>query len=238
LNSELAPLARRDSRRAAAWGTNRQRLAEELGPLAVPSRGFADDEAAAGQAPGYDPIRARQFLEAAKYYTGIRIAVTVPRGSALAAGLEALTPSLARASIQVDAVPVSTADWARAAIERRGSSAVLVPWQAPADDELEGLASMLLNRGLGSGWAGNLGWYRLDGLDSLLIHGLKESDPVARQAARDQVGTLLESDLPLLPIARMEESAVLREGWGGARFQLRNGLDLRRIHRRREAPSS
>lgn len=239
LNCELAPLARRDARRGAAWGINRQRLVEELGAYAAPSRAFADREDAAGHAPGYDPVRARQFLEAAKYYTGIRIAVTVPRASKLAAGLEALTPSLARASIQVDGLPRSIAEWSSAVIERRGSAAALLPWQAPAADDLEGLASMFLNRGLASGWAGNVGWYRPDdGLDSLLLHGLRETDPLAREAARDQVGTILESDLPVLPLARIEESAVLRAGWTGARFHIRSGLDLRRIHRRTERPTS
>lgn len=239
LNSELAPLARRDARRAVAWGLNRQRLVEELGGFAIPARGFDDREDLAGLAPGYDPVRARQFLEAAKYYTGIRIAVTVPRASTLAAGLEALTTALARASIQVDAVPRSTADWSGAVLVRRGASAALVPWQAPVDDDLEGLASMFLNRGLGSGWAGNLGWYHPDSnLDTLLVRGLRETDPVARQAVRDQIGTLLESDLPILPLARVEEMAVLREGWTGARFHARLGLDLRRIHRGSGLPTS
>jgi ABC-type transport system substrate-binding protein len=239
LDCELAPLARRDARRAVAWGINRQRLVEELGDYAVPARAFADDEAAVGQAPGYDPIRARQFLEAAKYYTGIRIAVTVPRASALAAGLEALTPTLARASIQVDAVPRSTAEWSRAVLERRGSLAALVPWRSPAGDDLDGLAAMFVNRGLAAGWGGNLGWYHPDaGLDTLLLKGLAEDDPVARRAARDQAGTRLESDLPVVPLARIEETAVLREGWTGARFGPRGGLDLRRIHRGSAAPTS
>jgi len=231
LNCELAPVARRDARRAVAWGLNRQRLVEEFGDFAAPARSFADDEDAQGDAPGYDPVRARQYLEAAKYFTGIRLAVTVPRGSGLAAGLEALTPGLARASIQVDAVPKPAAEWARAALDRRGAMAMLVPWRAPARGDMDGLASLLLNRGLAGAWGGNLGWYRGPGLDTLLVRGLATADPVARGAARDQVGLLLESDLPVLPLAAITETAVLRQEWTGARFQRRGGLDLRRIHR-------
>jgi len=239
LNCELAPVARRDARRAVAWGINRQRLVEELGSYASPARSFAGDDDAPGQAPGYDPVRARQYLEAAKYYTGIRIAVTVPRASALSLGLEALAPALARGSIQVEAIPRSTSEWSRAVIERRGALAAIVPWRAPADDDLEGLAAMLLNRGLVSGWGGNLGWYRAGpGLDSVLVRGLASDDPVARRAARDRLGTLLESDLPIVPLARIEETAVLREGWTGAHFHPRGGLDLRRIHRGAAAPTS
>lgn len=239
LNAELAPLARRDVRQAVAWGVNRQRLVEEFGAYTSPERGFARGEAGGGQAPGYDPARARQFLEAAKRYTGARVAVTVPRASAFAEGLEALTPGLARASIQVDGVPVARSDWARAALARRGALAILLPWQAPCADDLEGLSAMLLNRGLRSGWAGNLAWYHPDsGLDSLLLHGLEESDPVARQAIAEQVGTLLESDAPLVPLARIEEIAILRAPWVGARFHVRRGLDLRRIHRGGGAPTS
>ena len=239
LDCELAPVARRDARRAVAWGINRQRLVEELGSYATPARSFVGAEDATGQAPGYDPVRARQYLEAAKYYTGIRLAVTVPRASALAQGLEALTPALARGSIQVDAVPRSSAEWSRAVLERRGSLAAIVPWRAPADGDLDALAAMLLNRGMASGWGGNLGWYHPGpGLDSLLLRGLAKDDPVARRAARDQVGTLLESDLPIVPLARIEETAVLREGWTGARFHPRGGLDLRRIHRGSAAPTS
>jgi peptide/nickel transport system substrate-binding protein len=239
LNTELAPLARRDVRHAVACGMNRQRLVEEFGSYALPVRGFASGEEGGGQAPGYDPALARQFLEAAKQYTGVRVAVTVPRASSLAAGLEAMTPALARASIQVDALPRPVSDWARAAVERRGAGAILVPWRAPSGDDLDGLAAVLLNRGLRSGWGGNLGWYHPDSdLDSLLLRGLRESDPVAREAISGQIGTVLESDLPYLPLARIEETAVVRAPWTGARFHPRRGLDLRRIHRGAGAPTS
>jgi ABC-type transport system substrate-binding protein len=124
-------------------------------------------------------------------------------------------------------------------LDRRGSLAALVPWRAPAGDDLEGLASMLLNRGLATGWGGNLGWYHPgSGLDSLIVRGLGSADPVARKAARDQAGTLLESDLPVIPLARIEETAILREGWTGAYFHPRGGLDLRAIHRGGAAPTS
>ena len=238
-NAELAPLARRDIRRAVTAGVNRQRLVEEFGSYALPVRGFARGEDGGGQAPGYDPALARQFLEAAKQYTGVRIAVTVPRSSTLAAGLEAMTPALARASIQVDAVPRPVSDWARAAIERRGAGAILVRWRSPSDDDLDGLAALLLNRGMRAGWGGNLGWYHPGaGLDSLLLRGLREGDPVAREAISGQIGTLLESDLPYLPLARIEETAVVRAPWTGARFDRRRGLDLRRVHRGGGAPTS
>ena len=239
LNAELAPLARRDVRQAVASGLNRQRLVEEFGSYTLPERGFAKGEDGGGQAPGYDPALARQFLEAAKQYTGVRVAVTVPRASTLAAGLEALTPALARASIQVDALPRPVSDWARAAIERRGAGAILVRWRAPSGDDLDGLAALLLNRGMRSGWGGNLGWYHPNSaLDSLLLRGLRQSDPVGREAISGQIGTLLESDLPYLPLARIEETAILRAPWTGARFEPRRGLDLRRIHRGGGAPTS
>jgi hypothetical protein len=183
-------------------------------------------------------VRARQYLEAAKYFTGIRLAVTVPRGSALAAGLESLTPGLARASIQVDAVPRPASEWARAALDRRGAMAALVPWRSPGRGDLDGLSALFLNRGLAGGWGGNLDWYRGPGLDTLLVRGLGNSDRVALSAARDQVGTLLESDLPVVPLARITETAVLRQEWAGAAFQRRGGLDLRRIHRAETRPSS
>ena len=238
MNCELAPVARRDARRAVAWGINRQRLVEEFGDFASPARGFTDDDDAQGDAPGYDPVRARQYLEAATYFTGIRVAVTVPRGSALAAGLEALTPGLARASIQVDAVPKPASEWARAALDRRGAMAALVPWRSPGRGDLDGLSSLFLNRGLAGGWGGNVGWYRGPGLDTLLVRGLGSGDPVALSAARDQAGTLLESDLPVVPLARIAETAVVRQEWTGAAFRRRGGLDLRRIHRAGTRPSS
>ena len=239
LNSELAPVARRDVRQAVAGGVNRPRLVEDLGPFAMPERGFVRGEDGGGQAPGYDPAGARGFLEAAKQYTGVRVTIAVPRASALAAGLEALTPGLAKASIQVDGDSRSRADWERAAVRRRGAMALLVPWRAPSADDVDALAALLLNRGLRSGWGGNLGWYHPDpGLDSLLLRGLREADPAARNAVAAQVGTLLESDAPLVPLARIEEIAVLRAPWTGAVFHPRRGLDLRRIHRAAIAPTS
>jgi hypothetical protein len=72
----------------------------------------------------------------------------------------------------------------------------------------------------------------------VLVRGMANADPVVRRAARDQLGTLLESDLPVVPLARIEETAVLREGWTGAHFHPRGGLDLRRIHRGSAAPTS
>src|SRR6185295_866284 len=151
-----APLARRDARHAVAWGVNRQRLSEDLGGFTQPARAFQPWGPGGSEAPGYDPDRARQFLEGAKYFTGIRVPVTVPRASLESAGLEALSPALARASIQVESTPLPAAAWERAALERRGSFAILMPWQAPARDGLDGVASMLLNRGLASGWGGNV----------------------------------------------------------------------------------
>src|SRR5262249_13136367 len=159
---ELAPVARRDVRQAVAWGLNRQRLVEDLGAYAVPERGFVRGEDGGGQAPGYDPERSRGYLEAARRYTGVPVEISVPRASARAAGLGSLTPALARASIQVDGAPRTRADWARAVMTRRGVMAALVPWRAPSADELDGLSAMLLNRGMRSGWGGNLGWYHPD----------------------------------------------------------------------------
>ncbi|MEP7029099.1 MAG: ABC transporter substrate-binding protein [Candidatus Eisenbacteria bacterium] len=239
LNAELAPVAKRDVRQAVAWGLNRQRLVEEFGDYATPVRGFAHGDDGGGQAPGYDPARARQFLEAAKQYTGVRVAVTVPRASTFAAGLDALTTGLARASIQVDGVALPRSEWARAALARRGAQAILVPWQSPSRDDLDGLAALLLNRGLRSGWAGNVAWYHPDsGLDSLLLRGLRQPDPVSRQAIAGQVGTLLESDVPFLPLAGIDEIAVVRAPWTGAVFHPRRGLDLRRVRRGGGAPTS
>jgi ABC-type transport system substrate-binding protein len=231
LNAELAPLARRDARRGVAQAVHRPRLPEELGDWLVPLRPFARE--GAGEAPGYDPGQARLSFEAARYFTGIRMAVTVPRASAMAAGLEALAPALARGAVQVDPVAVPRGEWSRALLERRGLSAALVGWQAPSRDGLDDLAARLLNRGLRSGWGGNWSWYRPGpGLDSLLLRGLRETDPVTRAAIRDQVGELLESDLPFLPLATAREAVVHRRELTGVGFHPRDGLDLRAIRRR------
>ena len=169
----------------------------------------------------------------------MRLAVTVQRASLEATALDALTPGLARASIQVDGVPVPTSQWSTAVISRRGISAAIVPWQAPSADDLDGLASMLLNRGLGPEWGGNLAWYHPGSdLDSLLVRGLRDPDPVARRAVSERLGTLLESDLPLVPLARIEQVVIHRVAWTGVRIHPRIGLDLRRIYRRRGAPTS
>lgn len=234
LNAELAPLARRDARRGVAHAVHRPRLPEELGDWLVPLRTFATG--GAGEAPGYDPGQARLSFEAARYFTGIRMPVTVPRGSAPEAGLEALAPALARGAVQVDAVPVSRAAWARAQRERRGMSAGVVVWQAPSRDGLDDLSARLLNRGLRSGWAGNWSWYHPGpGLDSLFVRGLRETDPVTRAAIRDQVGELLEGDLPFIPLASLRDAVVHRRELSGVAFHPRDGLDLGAIRRRRGA---
>jgi ABC-type transport system substrate-binding protein len=234
LNAELAPLARRDARRGVAHAVHRPRLPEELGDWLVPLRTFARE--GAGEAPGYDPGQARLSFEAARYFTGVRVAVTVPRGSSPEAGLEALAPALARGAVQVDPVAVSRAEWSRAQRERRGMSAGIVTWQAPSRDGLDDLSARLLNRGLGSGWGGNWSWYHPGpALDSLLVRGLRETDPVTRAAIRDQVGELLEGDLPFVPLASVREAAVHRRELTGVAFHPRDGLDLRAIRRRRDA---
>ncbi len=232
LNAELAPTARRDARRAVAFGVNRQVLFEELGPAVRPWRAIDTQAAGTGGSPGYDPTQSRAFLSAARYDAGIRLPVTVPRGSALSAALEALAPGLARGSIQVDDQALARGGWERALVTRRGMVATIVPWQPPSRDGLDGLASLLLNRGLGSGWAGNLAWYHPSaGLDTLLLRGLREHDPVARQSVRDQLAALLESDLPLVPLARVQEEAVHVPEWTDVRFHPRYGLDLRALWR-------
>jgi hypothetical protein len=150
-----------------------------------------------------------------------------------------LTPGLARASIQVDGVPLPTSQWSTAVITRRGISAAIVPWQAPSADDLDGLASMLLNRALGPEWGGNLAWYHPGSdFDSLLVRGLRDPDPVARRAVSERLGTLLESDLPLVPLARIDQIVIHRVVWAGVRIHPRIGLDLRGIYRRRGAPTS
>ncbi len=240
LNAELFPLARRDARRAVAWGVNRERMVEQLGPWFAPERRFApprpgDGPAPAATAPGYDPAQASVALADAEAMSGIRVPITVPRATPLAAALDALAPGLARANIQVDANPVPGADWERAALARRGAQAIVLPFRAPCDDPFEALAALLVNRGLRAGWAGNVAWYHPDaGLDSLLLAGLASADPAARAALRGQVETLLASDLPLLPLARVEDCAAIRRPWGNARFVRGIGLRLRSL--RRQAP--
>ncbi len=230
LNCELAPLARRDARRGVALAIHRPRLPEELGGWLVPLRTFCADGDA--MAPGYDPGQARLAFEAARFFTGVRAPVTVPRASALARGLEALAPSMARGAVQVDPVAVPRAAWEHALLSRRGMSAALVTWQAPTRDGLDDLAARLLNRGLESGWGGNWSWYHPGpALDSLLLRGLRESDPVTRAAIRDRVGALLESDLPFVPLASMREAAVFRNTLTGVAFHPRDGLVLSAIQR-------
>ncbi|MEO6462142.1 MAG: ABC transporter substrate-binding protein [Candidatus Eisenbacteria bacterium] len=230
LNCELAPLARRDARRGVALAIHRPRLPEELGSAFVPLRTFAVDGAA--MAPGYDPGQARLAFEAAKFFTGVRAPVTVPRASALAGALDALAPAMARGAVQVDPVAVSRAEWQRALLERRGMSAAIATWQSPTGDGLDDLAARLLNRGLESGWGGNWSWYHPGpGLDSLLLRGLRQADPVTRAAIRDQVAQLLESDLPFVPLASVREAAVFRHGLTGVSFHPRDGLLLTAIGR-------
>jgi ABC-type transport system substrate-binding protein len=234
LDAELAPLARRDARRAVAWGVNRERLAEQLGEGFTPERRLtARAPGAAGapvSAPGFDPAQAAYSLAAAEAVSGIRVAVTVPRASPLAAGLDALTAGLARAGIQVDGTVVSGAAWERATLARRGVLATLVPFRPVGDDPLQGIAALLLNRGLGSGWAGNFAWYHPDsGLDSLLVAGLRASDPAARAALLGQIETLLGSDLPLVPLAQVEDRAALRKAWTGLAVKPGLGFDLRAV---------
>jgi ABC-type transport system substrate-binding protein len=247
LNAELAPLARRDARRAVAWGVNREHMVEQLGDRFAPERLFTAPGPSprgggamrAAAAPGYDPAQSSFFLAAADAMSGIRMPVTVPRASLLAAGLEALTPGLARAGIQVDAVVTTGSAWETAALSRRGTQATLVPFRAVGDDPLEALAALLLNRGLGSGWAGNVAWYHPDtGLDSLLVAGLREPDPAARAAITGQVETLLQSDLPLVPLARVADGAAIRSPWTGIRFKPGLGLDLRAVRHGQSAPRS
>jgi ABC-type transport system substrate-binding protein len=230
MNAELAPLARRDARRGVALAVHRPRLPEERGTWLVPERRFSLGGAA--EAPGYDPGQARRALEAARYFTGIRVPVAVPRSSSLAGGLDVLAPAMARGAVQVDAVALPRAEWSRALLERRGMQSALVAWQAPSHDGLDDLAARLLNRGLGSGWGGNASWYRPGpGLDSLLLRGLRESDPVTRAAIRDQLGQLLASDLPYVPLARASELAVHRRQLVGVRFHPRDGLALGAIRK-------
>ena len=239
LNGELAPTARREARRGIALAVNRAHLPEELGDWVTPWRSFTS-VGAAGEAvaPGYDPDQARVALEAARYFTGVRLPVHVVRGGATAAGLEALVPALARGAVQVDAVARPRAAWTREVAARRGAVAALLPWQAPARDGLDELAALFLNRGLGSGWAGNwAGYHPGPGLDSLLLRGLRETDPVVRAALRDRVGTLLASDLPLVPLARVADAAVFRPEIGGVRFHPRGGLDLASVRRLAPPPS-
>jgi ABC-type transport system substrate-binding protein len=207
LNAELAPLARRDARRAVAWGMNRERLAEQLGPGFSPERRFSahapGEGGAIATAPGFDPAQAALSLAAAEAVLGIRVPVTVPRASPFAAGLDALTPGLARAGIQVDAVVVTGSEWERRTLARRGVQATLLPIRPVGGDPLDALAALFVNRGLGSGWGGNFAWYHPDAeVDSLLLSGLKASDPAARAAFLAQVETVLGSDLPLVPLRR------------------------------------
>ena len=233
LHSELAPTARRDARRGIALAINRARLPEALGAGVTPWRAFTSTAVTdAAEAPGYDPDGARVALEAARYFTGIRLPVIVPRATTIAAGLEAMAPALARGAVQVDAVPLPRDRWSLAVLARRGAVATIVPWEAPARDGLDELAALLLDRGLGSGRGGNM-VHSSSGsaLDSLLLRGLREPDPLARAAVRDRVASLLAGDLPFVPLARVRDAAAFRNELGDVRFHPRGGLDLGAIRR-------
>lgn len=234
MNAELAPLARRDARRGMAQAILRPRLTEELGPWVQPQRSFAAE--GLGEAPGYDPGAARLSFEAARYFTGVRIPITVPRAGALAAGVDALAPALARGAVQVEALMLPRSRWSQAVLSRRGFQAALVPWQAATRDGLDDLAARLLNRGLRSGWGGNWsGYHPGAALDSLLLRGLRESDPAARASLREQVEQLLESDLPFVPLVTVRDAVVFRPELTGVEFRPREGLDFRAIRRRNRA---
>ena len=215
---------------------NRERLAEQLGPGFAPERRFSvhppGEGGAVATAPGFDPAQATLSLAAAEAVLGIRVPVTVPRASPFAAGLDALTPGLARAGIQVDAVVVTGSEWERRTLARRGVQATLFPFRPVGDDPLDALAALLLNRGLGSGWGGNFAWYHPDmEVDSLVLSGLRARDPEARAGFLEQAETILGSDLPLVPLARVDDQAALRDAWTGLHAKPGLGFDLRVVHK-------
>ena len=230
LNCELAPLARRDARRGVALSVHRPSLPEAFGPWLAPVRAFTPGGTAL--APGYDPGQARMAFESARYFTGVRAAISIPRATSLSSALDAIAPAMARGGVQVDPVALPRADWERGVAVRRGVAAALVPWQPTSRDGLDDLAARLLNRGFEAGWGGNWSWYHPGAaLDSLLLRGLRESDPVTRASIRDQVGRLLESDLPFVPLATGREAAIHQKALADVRFHPRDGLDLRVVRR-------
>jgi len=231
LNAEIAPTARRDARRGIALAVNRALVPEALGAWVAPWRAFTSvGDAGGATAPGYDPDRARLALEQARFFTGVRVPVSVTRAGATAQALEAIAPGLARGAVQVEAVALPRTRWVHDLESKRGFTAAIVPWQAPTRDGLDELAALYLNRGLGAGWGGNVARYRPGpALDSLLLRGLREADPVARASLTDQVGTLLASDLPVIPLVRAGDALVHRRGLTGVGLHPRGGPDLARI---------
>ena len=227
-HAEVFPMPRHSARFAVARGLNRQRAVEALSPFGFAWRTFAPAGAGAPMAPGFDPQAAQQALELDKRVSGIQIAIQAPSASPEAAASGALLGDLGRASIygEIRTRPRST--FLRDLYSRRAPVTSLLVWRPPTNDPIEGMAEWLLNRSLDDRWAGNLGGLRSPGLDSLLLHALRERSAQGRQALRTEIELRLADELPYVPLVRVRELAYTRAQVTGLAFHRDYGLDLGR----------
>ena len=184
-------------------------------------------------APGFDPQAAQQALDLDRRMNGIQIAIQTPVSSQEAVGCRALLGDLGRASIYGEIRPRSRAAFGHDLFAARAPVASLLAWRAPTDDPIEGIAEWMLNRSLDDRWGGNLGGLRSPGLDSLLLHALREPTPEGRQAFRTEIEIRLADDVPYVPIARVRELAYVRSTVTGLGFDRYYGLVLGRARVRR-----
>lgn len=199
LNGSVPPTNRLPVRRGVASAVDRL----DLGPPWAPMQDITNGAGARVEFPGFDAEIVRGELALGLKPRGVTLSLTVARDSHEEDLATALLPGLGRAGVHAELRRREPAE-KRAALAQAGGFVTAIwggrcaPGRGPAWDEL------FLDRGLGGAFGGNLAHFREASgqLDALLL----AAGPSAPAEARQAVLRHLVDRVPLVPLARLEET--------------------------------
>lgn len=203
-----------DWRRVAGLvSSGRATAATSMVPLGVPGRGVTDFS------PPHDIARARDLLTAAGHPGGAGLSVAIVTGGSPYD--EAVAAELRETLGVTVTVEHITSDTYFTRLERDPPAMWELGWVAdyPSPNDFLGVL-------LGSGSSSNYSRWSSSEFDTAVADAVSATDPASARAAYDRAETIVQRDVPTIPVASSSQWTLVRPGLLGAG---ENGLGILRL---------